>query len=145
MSQENVEIVRRLYEHWARGDFSAPGFFDPDVVYSRIGSDTPGMEGEWRGFEAMAAATREYFHGLLDIRNEAQRIIDRVRRTLLGVRFHLRSKAEIERFFSGLDIVPPYPGSLPIVTHAGLWGAEDPETANDDGSRWFYAAVGRKP
>jgi len=55
MSQENVEIVRRLYEHWARGDFSAPGFFDPDVVYSRIGTETPGMEGEWRGLEAMSA------------------------------------------------------------------------------------------
>ena len=76
MSQQNVEIVRRLYEHWARGDFSAPGFFDPDVVYSRIGTETPGMEGEWRGLEAMSAATREYFHGLLDIRIEAERIID---------------------------------------------------------------------
>ena len=43
MSQENVEIVRRLYEHWARGDFSATtGFFDPEVVYSRIGAETPG-------------------------------------------------------------------------------------------------------
>jgi hypothetical protein len=76
---------------------------------------------------------------------QADRIIDRVRRTLMSVRFHLRTKAQMERFFDGLDIVPPHAGALPIVTHAGLWGAEDPETANDDGSRWFYAAVGRKP
>jgi len=62
----------------------------------------------------------------------------------------IRTDAEpTDRFgpwlFAGLDIVPPFPGALPIVTHAGLWGAEDPESANDDGSRWFYAAVGRKP
>ena len=76
MSQENVEIVRRLYEHWARGDFSTPGFFDPDVVYSRIGTETPGMEGEWRGREEMSAGTREYFRGFVDLRIEAERIID---------------------------------------------------------------------
>ena len=77
MSQENVEIVRRLYEYWARGDFSATtGFFDPEVVYSRIGAETPGMEGEWRGLEEMSAATREYFHGFSEMRIEAERIID---------------------------------------------------------------------
>jgi hypothetical protein len=76
---------------------------------------------------------------------QAPGLINRVRRTMMSVRFHLRSKAQMERFFTGLDIVPPFPGALPIVTHAGLWGAEDPESANDDGSRWFYAAVGRKP
>ncbi len=76
---------------------------------------------------------------------QADRVIDRVRQALMSVRFHLRSKAQMERFLDGLDIVPPYAGALPIVTHAGLWGAEDPASANDDGSRWFYAAVGRKP
>ena len=77
MSQENVEIVGQLYdEHWARGDFSATGFFDPEVVYSRIGTETPGMEGEWHGLEGMAAGTREYFRALSDLRIEAERIID---------------------------------------------------------------------
>jgi hypothetical protein len=63
----------------------------------------------------------------------------------MGVRFHLRTTAEMERFFEGLEIVPPYEGAVAALTHAGLWGAEDPDEANDDGSRWFYAAVGRKP
>ena len=77
MSQENVEVVRRLYdEHWARGDFSATGFFDPEVVYSRIGTETPGMEGEWQGLEGMAAGTREYFRAFSDLHIEAERIID---------------------------------------------------------------------
>ena len=76
MSQENVEIARRLYERWAQGDFSPTGFFDPEIVYSRIGTDTPDMEGEWRGLEAMAAAVGEYFRAFSDLRSEAERIID---------------------------------------------------------------------
>jgi hypothetical protein len=56
-----------------------------------------------------------------------------------------RTRAEITRFFAGLQIVPPYDGAEAAVTYAGEWGAEDPLAADDDGSRWFYAAVGRKP
>jgi hypothetical protein len=56
-----------------------------------------------------------------------------------------RTRAEVERFFEGLEIVPPYEGSPATVCHVGQWGAEDPEAADDDGSRWFWAGVGRKP
>jgi hypothetical protein len=56
-----------------------------------------------------------------------------------------RTKSEIGRFFDGMEIVPPYEGAGRVVAHVGLWGAEDPELADDDGSRWFYAAVARKP
>jgi ketosteroid isomerase-like protein len=76
MSQENVEIVRRVYEQWGRGDFSATDFLDPEVVYSRIGTETPGMEGVWRGIEEMSVGTREYFRAFSDLRIEAERIID---------------------------------------------------------------------
>jgi ketosteroid isomerase-like protein len=76
MSQKNVEVVRQVYEHWAHGDFSVTGFFDPEVVYSRIGTETPGMEGEWRGLEEMSVATREYFLAFSDLRIEAERMID---------------------------------------------------------------------
>lgn len=57
----------------------------------------------------------------------------------------LRTKPEIERFFAGLEIEPPYPGAAPEMTYVGLWGCEDPADADTDGSRWAYAAVGRKP
>jgi hypothetical protein len=56
-----------------------------------------------------------------------------------------RTKAEIEMFFDGLEIVAPYPGADAAVVHVGVWGAEDVEAADSDGSRWFYAAVARKP
>jgi S-adenosyl methyltransferase len=55
-----------------------------------------------------------------------------------------RTKSEIARFFAGLQVVPPYEGAAPDLTFAGLWDCEDPEAADSDGSRLFYAAVARK-
>jgi hypothetical protein len=56
-----------------------------------------------------------------------------------------RTKAEIERFFDGLEIVPPYPDGRPALCHVGVWGSEDPDSADSDGSRVFWCAVARKP
>lgn len=56
-----------------------------------------------------------------------------------------RARTEIERFFRGLEIVPPYPGAPAEVAFVGLWGADDPAGADSDGSRLSYAAVARKP
>ena len=56
-----------------------------------------------------------------------------------------RSRRQIERFFSGLELMPPYPGAEPAVTHIGLWGAEAPELADSDGSHWWYGGVARRP
>jgi S-adenosyl methyltransferase len=58
---------------------------------------------------------------------------------------HFRSKAQIERFFDGLELVPPYEGAPPSITYSGLWGAEDVQMADSDGSRWLYCAVAKKP
>jgi hypothetical protein len=58
---------------------------------------------------------------------------------------HLRSREEIGRFFTGLEVVPPYQGAEPGVTYLGRWGAEDPELADSDGSRWWFGAVARRP
>jgi len=54
-----------------------------------------------------------------------------------------RTKAEIERFFTGLELVPPYAGAAFELTNVGLWGSEDPASADTDGSRAFYCGVGR--
>jgi ketosteroid isomerase-like protein len=75
MSQENLEVIRAMYEHWARGEFPAD-FMDPDVVHSRIGAQTPDMEGEWRGLEDFGRAFADYLHALSDLRIEAEEIID---------------------------------------------------------------------
>jgi ketosteroid isomerase-like protein len=38
MSEENVEIVRRVYEGWARGDFSEGKAFHPEVEFEMRGT-----------------------------------------------------------------------------------------------------------
>ena len=58
---------------------------------------------------------------------------------------HFRSKAQVARFFDGLELVPPYQGAMPALTYSGLWGAEDVQMADSDGSRWLYCAVAEKP
>ena len=75
MSQENVEVIRAMYGHWARGDFPA-SFMDPDVEHSRIGAQTPDMEGEFHGLEDLSRAMVEYLHAFSDLRIEAEEIID---------------------------------------------------------------------
>jgi hypothetical protein len=60
-------------------------------------------------------------------------------------RLYVRSKAQIERFFDGLDLVPPYEGAEPDLTYVGLWGAEDVEAADSEGSRALYCGVARRP
>jgi hypothetical protein len=58
---------------------------------------------------------------------------------------YLRPRAEVARFFDGLDLVAPYPGADPAVTYPGVWGAEDPAAADTDGSRGYYCGVAQRP
>lgn len=62
-----------------------------------------------------------------------------------GGHFNLRPTEYISALFDGLELVAPYEGAKPAVTFAGLWGAEDVEAADSDGSRWMLAGVARKP
>jgi hypothetical protein len=59
--------------------------------------------------------------------------------------FFMRSKAQVRRFFDRLELVAPYPGAEPDVVYMGLWGCDDPDLADSDGSRWGYAGVARWP
>jgi S-adenosyl methyltransferase len=58
---------------------------------------------------------------------------------------HLRSSADILRFFDGLELVAPHAGAAPGLSYVGSWGAEDPERADSDGSRFCYCGVARRP
>jgi ketosteroid isomerase-like protein len=50
MSEENVEIVRQVYEGWARGDFSDIEAFDPEIDFEMV--DWP-HQTRARGIDAM--------------------------------------------------------------------------------------------
>lgn len=57
---------------------------------------------------------------------------------------YLRSRPEVAALVNGLEIVSPYRGAPPEVTWVGLWGCEDTDAADTEGSRWLYCVVARK-
>ena len=59
-------------------------------------------------------------------------------------RVYFRPRDRVERFFAGLELIPPYEGAGPRLAYLGEWGAEDPADADTDGSRWGYCGVGRR-
>ena len=58
---------------------------------------------------------------------------------------YFRTREQVERFFTGLELEPPYPGAPAAVSYVGVWGAEDPVAADTDDSRWLYCGVARRP
>jgi hypothetical protein len=61
-----------------------------------------------------------------------------------NTRIYLRTREEFRRFFDGMELVPPYGKAAPDVTYVGVWGAEDPQSADSDGSRVLYCGVGKR-
>jgi S-adenosyl methyltransferase len=59
---------------------------------------------------------------------------------------HFRSRADVEKLFAGLELVPPRKWATKgRLCYAGDWDAEDPALADSDGSRWLYCGVARRP
>lgn len=75
MSRQNVELVRKLYERWERGDFATGDAFDPQAAYSRIGGEGAGLSGEWC-VDEIPGALREYFRAFEGLRLEGDEFID---------------------------------------------------------------------
>ena len=73
MSEENVEIVRRVYEGWARGDFSQSELFDPDIEFEMV--DWP-HQAKSRGIEAMCETWRATLTAWDDFRAMPDELID---------------------------------------------------------------------
>ncbi|MET0615491.1 MAG: nuclear transport factor 2 family protein [Thermoleophilaceae bacterium] len=78
MSEENVEIVRRVYERWARGDFSNVDDFDPDIEFEM--ADWPhqtkvtGIEAMWETWRSTLGA----FEGFRSMATEFTAVGDNV-------------------------------------------------------------------
>jgi ketosteroid isomerase-like protein len=68
MSEENVEIVRRTYDRWGRGDFSNVDDFDPDVEFEM--ADWP-HQTKVTGIDAMWETWRSTLGAFHDFRSTA--------------------------------------------------------------------------
>ena len=84
-------------------------------------------------------------HGTYDKIPPSMVLAGRAALANMAERIYLRSRAEVERFFDGLELVPPYTGADRVLTYAGLWGAEDIEAADTEGSRGIYCGVALRP
>ena len=72
MSQENVEIVRRSFDAFARRDFDVlRTFFDPGVEWDWSAS-VGWVAGVYSGFDAVACFWAEYFDAFNEIAIEVK-------------------------------------------------------------------------
>lgn len=57
---------------------------------------------------------------------------------------NFRTWDEIDRFFDGLEYLPPYEGAEPGLSYCDLWGSKNPNEV-DPAHTWLPAGVARKP
>jgi len=115
MSQENVEIVRRVYEAVARRDTATVlSLYDPNVEWdgarSRWAEVMPGMR-EFRGHEALRRFFREYYEMWETFEDDVQELIDAGDHVVCVVSSRGRGRA------SGLDVE--------WAGNAGVWTIRD--------------------
>ena len=93
MSQENVELVQRLYAAWARDEF--PGalaleLLDPDIEYvNPDGAIEPGIR---RGLPAFIAAVEKVFEGWATWRMEPEQFTAAGDQVAVVVRYRARGR-----------------------------------------------------
>jgi ketosteroid isomerase-like protein len=73
MSKENVEIVRRVYEGWSRGDFSESELFDAAVEFEMVDWPHPAKS---RGVDAMRETWLTTLAAWEDFRAKPDEVID---------------------------------------------------------------------
>jgi ketosteroid isomerase-like protein len=90
MSQENVELVERLYEAWRRDGFGVvPGLMDPDIEWVNPSyAVEPGIR---RGYDQFAAAAAAVLSVYADYRVSSRTIYDAGDRVAVRARVSTRS------------------------------------------------------
>jgi ketosteroid isomerase-like protein len=96
MSQENVEIVRRSYDAYVRGDLeSALAAFDPEIeIYDH---DIPDS-GEYRGLDGLERWAADWEASWASWRWEPEQFIDAGDRVVAVLRVHAKGRG------SGVDV-----------------------------------------
>lgn len=138
--------VARVYGYWLGGSHNfladqdlgrAIAAVEPNVrAFARSGRDFLGRAvrflGE-AGYLVLGHATDESSKPA--VAQAAERVYNRS----VSTRIHVRSRAEILRFFDGLDLVEPGLVSPP------LWRPDSPSGLSDPSQVWSLAGVARKP
>ncbi len=98
MSVENVEIVRRIYEAWAKGAPGDSGLLDPEIEWvNPPAAVEPGTRVGAENFGEAAASVSDSFKG---VRVEIEELIDRGDRVIVIGTLHgmgRGSGADVER------------------------------------------------
>ncbi|HWX96202.1 MAG TPA: nuclear transport factor 2 family protein [Solirubrobacteraceae bacterium] len=97
MGQDNVELLRRLYQQWEQGDLLTVDAFHPQVEFVRIGSDYRGLAGQWRGVDEMWTAIVEWLRSWEHLHVEAERFYGLDDRVLVLSREIARGKRSGEQ------------------------------------------------
>ena len=91
MSQENVEIVRRAFAEFERGNFWIPEIFDPNVHI--VWLPVVGGEVETVGLEAMGRTVKEWLESWEQVTYVAERFIDAGDQVVIIAEWRGRGKA----------------------------------------------------
>ena len=62
---ENLDLVRSIYVHWERGDWTSASWAHPDIEFEFADGPSPGS---FKGVPAMARAWRDYTSDWRDVR-----------------------------------------------------------------------------
>jgi ketosteroid isomerase-like protein len=109
MSKQNVEIVRRLYETWGRGDLKALyDLYDPDVEWDMTHSYVPDM-GVYQGHDGVRVFFREWLAFFSEYHAEPEDFIDADESVVVRCRDVGRSRAKT---IAGVE-TPAYYSEMP--------------------------------
>ena len=93
MSQENVEVVRALFEAWGRGGLDALAeFWDPRIDW-RAAEGALDDAGPIHGVDAMRAYVQDWLDDFDELRVEAEELIDAGEQVVAVQRISGRAKA----------------------------------------------------
>jgi ketosteroid isomerase-like protein len=117
MSENNVEIVRRLYEAEARGDHkTVHALYDPAIEFdnsrSPVGDFTGGVGKVFHGREAVQQAFREWYEAWKEVESEIDELIDAGGDSVVSV-FTYKARGRT----SGVEVRFPH--------MAGVWTIRD--------------------
>lgn len=99
MVRQNVEALRRVYDEWAKGDFSRHEMFDP-TIEGVWAAELPDAHVD-RGVEALFASGRKWLSAWDGFRVEAEAFLPAENRVVVLVVLHGKGKG------SGAEVATP--------------------------------------